>query len=553
MPAKTTVPRNDMKAVHNYEIHQKLKGQKMNYAKYINIKNKYSIYCILLFSVYAISGCASISTEIVCMKANNNDNPPTKNKNIKGCSDEINVADGITYYMPKRDIRVNVVIANNTETSTESNSNVEKKKTKTTNNDSQILASKSVTAKKKVTISIVDNYAVETLPDLNNVFLLRYNKNYIGANNMAVGVNSSGLLSITHADTINKINEIAANVAVDVAAIAMGGGFIPASNSANSSSRAALPTLGNFAGPSFNSPKENTVILNNVNVDTNQCEEGTYSFLIDPLTLDPINVDPLTNRDEKLKKAENADSSSIPNATKKTDTSSNLDTANKPKPNNPIEFCGVAIFVKSYPEIKQKNSYWIDPNGIFDQLRIKTRRARNALAYLPSQQQYTVDSLPGIFYKQDIPYNIEICRVNDKEDHKCKMPANQLIAFSPNASKIYFAPITETYFSDNTSDITLLNGVVNSLKENTDSELLALSKIPASVLGAYTNAVGEIFKSFSAVSENQGTALSKELTLYSKQVKVNRCQVAIATNNPDGKKGDELTTALNNIQTACAE
>lgn len=341
---------------------------------------------------------------------------------------------------------------------------------------------------------------------------------------MAIGVNSSGLLSITHADTINKINEIASNVAIDVAAIAMGGGFIPAANTTNLSPRTAL-TTNTLAGPSFSSPTENTVILNNV--DSNQCEEGTYSFLIDPLTIKTLRL-----IEEKESKNEEDE---------------------KKKANNPIEVCGVALFVKSYPAIKQINSHWIDPGkGFFDNLRIETRRARNALAYFPAQQ-YTINSLPGIFYKQDIPYIIEICRVNEKQSDKCNIPASQLIAFSPNESKIYFAPITETYFTDNTSDITLLNGVVNSLKENTDSELLALSKIPASVLGAYTNAVGEIFKSFSTVSENQGTALSKELALYSKQVKVNRCQVAIATNNPDGKKGEELTTALNNIQTACAE
>jgi len=106
-------------------------------------------------------------------------------------------------------------------------------------------------------------------------------------------------------------------------------------------------------------------------------------------------------------------------------------------------------------------------------------------------------------------------------------------------------------FTDNTSDITLVNGIVNSLRQNTDSELLGLAKIPASALGAYTNAVGEIFKGIGAVSENESKAQTSELSVLRNAQMITRCQMAIAANNIVGKTGDDLTVALNAIQTAC--
>jgi hypothetical protein len=111
--------------------------------------------------------------------------------------------------------------------------------------------------------------------------------------------------------------------------------------------------------------------------------------------------------------------------------------------------------------------------------------------------------------------------------------------------------VTETIFTDNTSDITLVNGVVNSLKENTDSELLGLSKIPANVLGAFTNATGEIFSSLGAVKKNEDTNQANELSVLLNAQKIKRCQIAIVSNDISGKTGDELTKAYNAIQTAC--
>lgn len=471
-------------------------------------RSKSSILGIFLI-IGILSGCASISTEIVCGNVSNDKN------NVKTCkNNKVSVGDGIIYYLPKRDIRVNITVASPDETTSTSSSTNPPSVTGQTSS-SKAISNKSDSSLKKITVNIANNYSQETLPDQENVFLLRYNKNYIGANNMAIGVNSYGLLSITHADTINKINEIAANIAADVAAVSLGGGFAPQNSTVNSP--VALKTNDIGAISAFTAPADNTAIIRNV--DVAKCEIGSYSILIDPKEWKNTNVE--------FK-----------------------------------EFCGIVVELKTIFNPGNNNSNWIDPAGTFDELRIITRQARNALGYFPAQQ-YRINSLPGIFYKQDLPYIISICKYDknlensenkDKKTlgHKCPDVASRFVAISPNESKIFFAPITETFFTDNTSDITLVNGVVNTLKENTDSELLALSKIPSSVLGAYTNAVGQIFSSFSTVATNKNLNMTNELLLLMNTEKLKRCQAAIVANPLIGKTGETLATAQSNIQSACA-
>jgi len=53
------------------------------------------------------------------------------------------------------------------------------------------------------------------------------------------------------------------------------------------------------------------------------------------------------------------------------------------------------------------------------------------------------------------------------------------------------------------------------------------------------------------VLNNQNTNQTTELSVLLGAQKIKRCQLAIAINNTTGKTGDALTTAFNNIQTAC--
>ena len=160
---------------------------------------------LLLFFLYGVlsilNGCASISSQIVCGKSHL--------AREKLCDEKISLGDGIVYYLPKRFIRVNVAVTESNEGAMDSQSKVcaTLNPSQNVSIDSQPLV-KRCEIKKKVIVTVVNNSVTETIPDPDHVFLLRYNKNYIGENNMVIGVNNYGLLSVTHADTVNKINEI---------------------------------------------------------------------------------------------------------------------------------------------------------------------------------------------------------------------------------------------------------------------------------------------------------------------------------------------------------
>ena len=477
---------------------------------------------LFLITLPTISGCASISSEIVCA--------PEQGGLFSGISQQCNsheitsVDDGIVYHMPQRPIRLLLTVQEGSSGGSSSATTVVNTTITTPTNSPQRIINEitpptpsqpppsqssrpSAPPGKTVTVSVANNMN-EILPDLKRTFLLHYSKNYVGDNNMAVGVNSYGLLSITHSDTINKLNDIVAYAAMDAAAIMTGGGFIPATPPSFSSAK-PLPTNDvSSKVTAYQDLAERSITFSDVDTD---CKKGTYTWTIDPTTV----FSDQDNNDSPIYAAKT------------------------------VQKCDVAITIQPlFAKSGHEHSSWITPTKPWDHLRVIGNRAKNVADIF--QSQYTEQSVPGIFYKQELPYKVTIKSTSDER-------LAEFTAFSPNQSKVFFAPISETLFTDNTSDITLVNGVVTSLAENTDSELLGLVKLPASAFGAYTNALGQTFSALgSATKGANGLQDAQRQSLFG-TAKLQRCQQAIALNDPKGKTGDELATANANIEAACGD
>ena len=143
----------------------------------------------------------------------------------------------------------------------------------------------------------------------------------------------------------------------------------------------------------------------------------------------------------------------------------------------------------------------------------------------------------GIYYKHDLPYVLTVhdSKYNTRTDY---------LAYSPNLAEIDFIPSVRTLFADNHTKITLADGQATKLDETSDGEVVGLLDFPAQVIAAYFKAIGGIFAS-------RGTELSGRDTLALAQAKNQACEAAVHANDPAGKKGDELTTAIANIKAAC--
>ena len=522
-----------------------------------SLKKSLSLTC--LYSMVGIlTGCASISSEFVCSTAPiEKDKILSEAKDKPGCNSALDVDDGIAYYMPKRNIRLDISITqdpasspstsptetaatskpdpattlatNQTYTSTETTTTTKtiattgpltlsatpaKQQTKLTPAPTD--AAKSYTA----IVTLVNNYATETTPDTANVFLLRYRKNYIAENNMAIGVNSFGLLSVSHADSINKFDKIASNIAIDAASIGMGAGFVPQASAGPTTQ--SLTTYPGNLGVDYITPSNNQVIISKLQNDSTKsnyisCAPGTYTVLINT---DDFNY----KRTEKEMPKWESKFTSHPEPTL-----------------TPPQTCNLKIEVtRLFSQNNLNNSYRMTGGHGLKAMWHSLNIAWNFINIFNST--HSGASIPGLFYKQDLPYLVTIQHDNAQ---------SQFVALSPNESKIFLAPITRTAFSDNVSDITMKNGVVLSLKENTDSELLALSKIPSDILGAYTNATGQVFSALGTVVTNKNADQTSELGLLKTEINIKKCQIALAQNPLIALTGTALATAQNNIQSAC--
>lgn len=149
---------------------------------------------------------------------------------------------------------------------------------------------------------------------------------------------------------------------------------------------------------------------------------------------------------------------------------------------------------------------------------------------LQAQAQPMPDTgLAGIYYRQELPYLVTVTggAVN-----------TAAMVFSPSASRTHFLPITRTFFSSNSADFELSDGVPKRYKQASDGEGLALLKLPADVLAAYFSAVGSLFESFKSNDSKQAQVLSESLKLEFAKKKYDACIEALRA------KDDERIKAL---------
>jgi len=415
------------------------------------------------FAHLVLQGCASVSSEYISYQFECED-PKNGDPNCKQLNNT-QLDDGIVYYMPKRPIRIEYTIATDDA----------KDKTSST-----------------VTLSLLTK-AYDNRPDLKNMFLLRYNKNYVGQNDMFMSVNRYGLLSYTHSTTVSQVDDIAKGIGASTAAIMLGAGT-PTGDVSH-----RLANKNPFAASGDQLPSTDDPIPDIIETFTTkrECEAGTYSILVEPEIADPF----------QTKKE-------IFNET----------------------HCGMTIKVKRAFEPKYLGTYSSrlkSPNWLY--------QIYNKLDVFHWQQN-TGKSLPGLFYKENLPY---IVTIEYGDLHY------ELTALSPNESGIYFAPISKTLFADNGTDITLTNGIMSKLAETTDSEIQGLSQIPADAMGAFTSNIGNIFSQLNTNTQNQTNLTASETALTGAMARNQACQIAIATNPIAGVKEEDRGAALAKIVAAC--
>ncbi|WP_144172621.1 hypothetical protein [Pseudomonas sp. Kh13] len=153
--------------------------------------------------------------------------------------------------------------------------------------------------------------------------------------------------------------------------------------------------------------------------------------------------------------------------------------------------------------------------------------APNKTGSLKDKEEINSESTSGIFYRQNIPYEITVSSAERTQ---------KAIVFSPSESPTYFMPISRTFFSDNKADFTFSDGVPSKYDQSTDGELVALFKLPADIIGAYFGAIGKIFDAFKTSDEKEAAAIKQEIALAIQDQRFKSCMTAIKAKKTD----DEL-------------
>jgi hypothetical protein len=137
----------------------------------------------------------------------------------------------------------------------------------------------------------------------------------------------------------------------------------------------------------------------------------------------------------------------------------------------------------------------------------------------------------GVFYRVNRPY------IATAQEPGGQQVSNLL--FVPNESTTMLLPYGRTLFAANDGKVEFTDGVLHKYDQADEGELVALLKFPASIIGAYFTAVGNVFAAFSAKNAKDADLQLKELQINILKFKIEKCTEAL-------DKGDKA--ALDSLQ-----
>lgn len=129
----------------------------------------------------------------------------------------------------------------------------------------------------------------------------------------------------------------------------------------------------------------------------------------------------------------------------------------------------------------------------------------------------------GFFYRRPVPYSVsaQIGASGGRVDTIVLLPTSD--------SPVLLLPVERSLFSVNNAEFAFSNGMPSSYKQDLDSELLGLVKLPADVLQAYFGALTSAFTERKAALTNEGAYLDQSRALYIQETKAKNCMDAVAT------------------------
>lgn len=144
--------------------------------------------------------------------------------------------------------------------------------------------------------------------------------------------------------------------------------------------------------------------------------------------------------------------------------------------------------------------------------------------YKESDNSHKTTRTDGLWYRVGLPYTVR-AQIGDGAI------ATALIMF-PDESHPFFVKMESGIFADAESKLIFTNGMLTTYEKNNDSEVISLLKLPAGVISAYAEAVGNIFSNFSTAEKHEINAQVAEINREIMLRKIETCNLAISQNQP---------------------
>ena len=133
---------------------------------------------------------------------------------------------------------------------------------------------------------------------------------------------------------------------------------------------------------------------------------------------------------------------------------------------------------------------------------VKWRRADTKIGSFAKDNAHSSSSASssGIFFRHEIPYVVTVLGGAPRSVSRTE---NDFIVTSPDESEIDYFPINRSFFANNTGNLTFTDGILTSVDQTTHSELATAIGLPATWLGNYTAALGQLLTGLTTVSGQQ--------------------------------------------------
>ena len=129
----------------------------------------------------------------------------------------------------------------------------------------------------------------------------------------------------------------------------------------------------------------------------------------------------------------------------------------------------------------------------------------------------------GFFYRQEEPYEVQV-----EGDSACGVPSVSAIVFSPTNSPLGLLKVERGLFANANTNFGFQDGALVSYEQSKDSEISALSALPADIASAYFSAIGSMFTLQSTNATNEASYEKALAALMLQQMKTKECLAALA-------------------------